>query len=169
MAKQILDEQSKEKMNQRELQVLRRTLMAGSTRKASLHSFVEAFRKVDARYNWVGIYLVQDGNLQLASWVGDQATEHVTIPLGQGVCGYAASSGETVNVPDVNKDPRYLMCFPSTKSELVVPINGRSSVLGEIDVDSDKVAAFTRHDERFLEEASKLLAIFLERSGSGVD
>jgi len=165
LAKQILRERSKEILKQKDLQVLRQALKTGSTRNASLQSFVETLRTVDANYSWVGIYLVEDGNLHLESWVGEQATEHVTIPLGQGVCGYAASSGETVNVPDVNKDPRYLMCFPSTKSEIVVPINGKTNVIGEIDIDSDKVAAFTRYDERFLEEASKVLAIFLERTG----
>ena len=163
MARQVLGERPKEKIV-RDLHLLSRALRTDSTRKASLQSFVEALRKLDVRYNWVGIYLVQGGNLQLESWVGEQATEHVTIPLGQGVCGYAASSAETVNVPDVNKDPRYLMCFPSTKSEIVVPIHGKNNVLGEIDIDSNEVAAFTRQDERFLEEASKILAVFLERT-----
>ncbi len=164
MPRQVMNEQSKEKLSEKNLHELRGVLGKGTTRKSALQSFVETLRKMDTRYNWVGIYLVRDGNLLLESWVGEQATEHVTIPLGQGVCGYAASSGETVNVPDVNKDPRYLMCFPSTKSEIVVPIHGEKNVLGEIDIDSDKVAAFTMLDERFLEEAAKILAGFLERT-----
>ena len=45
-----------------------------------------------------------------------------------------------------------------------MPINGKNKVIGEIDIDSDKVAAFTRYDERFLEKASKVLAMFLERT-----
>jgi L-methionine (R)-S-oxide reductase len=164
LARQILGDQSKEKRSEKSLLELRGALKTGSTLKESFQSFVVALRKLDAKYNWVGIYLVQGGNLQLESWVGEQATEHVTIPLGQGVCGYAASSGETVNVPDVNKDHRYLMCFPSTKAELVVPIHGKSRVLGEIDIDSERAAAFTSLDERFLEEAAKILAGFLERT-----
>jgi L-methionine (R)-S-oxide reductase len=163
LARQILGEQSKEKRTEKSVLELRGALKTGSSLKGSLQSFVEVLRKLDAKYNWVGIYLVRGGSLQLESWVGDQATEHVAIPLGQGVCGYAASSGETVNVPDVNKDSRYLMCFPSTKSEIVVPIHGKNRVLGEIDIDSEKVAAFTSLDERFLEEAAKILAGFLEK------
>ena len=66
--------------------------------------------------------------------------KNVTIPIGQGICGSAAKSGEIIVVPDVSKDPRYLACSPSTRSEIVVPILGTAGVVGEIDIDSDKIA-----------------------------
>ena len=93
-------------------------------------------------YSWVGIYLVEGDDLVLGPWKGPQATEHVRIPVGQGVCGAAAASGETEIVDDVNADPRYLACFPSTRSEIVVPIAHEGRVVGEIDIDSDRPAAF---------------------------
>jgi len=106
-------------------------------------------------YSWVGFYWLVGDRLLLGSWHGPAATEHTSIPLGQGVCGRAARVRQTIIVDDVSKDPRYLSCFPSTKSEIVVPIfrNGDNTqdVVGEIDIDSDKIAAFTRTDVERLE------------------
>jgi GAF domain-containing protein len=96
------------------------------------------------RFNWVGIYRVEGNDLVLHEWKGPEATEHTRIPVGQGICGLAARTGETVNVPDVNADPRYLSCFPSTRSELVVPITSPDgTVIGEIDIDSDTPGEFS--------------------------
>jgi putative methionine-R-sulfoxide reductase with GAF domain len=75
------------------------------------------------RYSWVGIYLVEGGDLVLGPWQGPEETEHIRIPVGQGICGAAAASGRTEIVDDVSSDDRYLPCFPSTRSEIVVPIS----------------------------------------------
>ena len=109
------------------------------------------------RYDWVGIYLVQGKELVLGPWRGAEATEHVRIPIGQGICGAAAATGRTEVVADVTSDPRYLACFPSTRSEIVVPIVDGDEVLGEIDIDSNTPAAFGDEDRRFLEEVARLL------------
>ena len=109
-------------------------------------------------YSWVGIYLVEGDDLVLGPWRGPQATEHVRIPVGQGVCGAAAASGETEIVDDVNADPRYLACFPSTRSEIVVPISHEGRVVGEIDIDSDRPAAFGEDDRALLERVASLIA-----------
>ena len=105
-------------------------------------------------YSWVGIYLVEGEELVLGPWRGPQATEHVRIPVGAGICGAAAASGQTELVDDVASDPRYLACFPSTRSEIVVPIVYEGRVVGEIDIDSDRTAAFTEADRRFLERVA---------------
>ena len=55
-------------------------------------------------YSWVGIYFVEENDLVLGPWRGPAATEHVRIPVGQGVCGAAAASGRTEIVDDVNAD-----------------------------------------------------------------
>jgi putative methionine-R-sulfoxide reductase with GAF domain len=109
-------------------------------------------------YSWVGIYFVEDGELVLGPWKGPQATDHVRIPIGQGVCGAAAASGETEIVDDVNADDRYLSCFPSTRSEIVVPIVYEGNVVGEIDIDSDTPAAFTPEDRALLERVAVLIS-----------
>ncbi len=109
-------------------------------------------------YSWVGIYLVEGDDLVLGPWQGPEATEHVRIPIGQGICGAAAASGRTELVDDVNADPRYLACFPSTRSEIVVPITYQGRVVGEIDIDSDRPAAFGPEDRTFLERVALLIS-----------
>jgi putative methionine-R-sulfoxide reductase with GAF domain len=109
------------------------------------------------KYSWVGIYLIKEEKLVLGPWRGNQATEHTTIPLGKGVCGAAAKTGETELVNDVSKDKRYLSCFISTRSEIVVPIKKKDVVVGEIDIDSDTPAAFGKNDAIFLEKVADML------------
>ena len=109
-------------------------------------------------YNWVGIYLVEGNDLVLGPWRGKQATEHTKIPIGKGICGSAAASGKTEIVYDVNADERYLSCFVSTKSEIVIPIIKDKKVLGEIDIDSDKKNAFSKKDKFFLENLADMLS-----------
>lgn len=111
-------------------------------------------------YDWVGIYWIStDGSeLVLGPWTGPEATEHTRIPMGTGICGAAAQSGRTEIVDDVNADPRYLACFASTRSEIVVPIFADGQVVGEIDIDGTRPAAFSRTDALFLEEVAALLA-----------
>ena len=74
------------------------------------------------------------------------------------MCGAAAASGQTEVVDDVNSDPRYLACFPSTRSEIVVPIAYEGRVVGEIDIDSDRPAAFASEDRTFLERVALLIS-----------
>jgi len=109
-------------------------------------------------YSWVGIYAVEGKDLVLDAWAGPAATEHVRIPIGKGVCGFAAKAGRTEIVSDVSKDPRYLQCFLSTKSEIVVPISVQGSVVGEIDIDGDQLDAFSSLDREFLEAVAKKAA-----------
>ena len=109
-------------------------------------------------YSWVGIYLVEGDDLVLGPWNGRQATEHVRIPIGSGICGAAAASGRTELVDDVSADERYLACFPSTRSEIVVPIAFEGTVVGEIDIDADTPAAFDEQDRVFLERVAVLIS-----------
>ena len=94
----------------------------------------------------------------LGPWKGPQATEHVRIPIGQGICGAAAATDATEIVDDVNADERYLACFVSTRSEIVVPISYEGRVVGEIDIDSDVLAAFDAGDRDFLERVATLIS-----------
>jgi GAF domain-containing protein len=131
-------------------QAVDRALEGGGSDEEILQGVVDALERVE-HYSWVGIYLVDGDELVLGPWNGPQATEHVRIPVGQGVCGAAAASGETEIVDDVNADPRYLACFASTRSEIVVPIFHEGRVVGEIDIDSDRPAAFGGDDRAALE------------------
>ena len=122
-----------------------------------MQAVVELLRAEVAYYNWVGIYLVEDGKLVLAAWDGPEATEHTTIDIGQGVCGLAARNKETVIVDDVRAKDEYLACFPQTRSEIVVPLMRGEECIGEIDIDSDSPSAFTESDRELLEVVARLL------------
>ena len=119
-----------------------------------------------ADYTWVGIYLLFGNELALGPFVG-KPSPHTRIPLGRGICGAAASEKATIIVDDVNEDPRYLACSLETRSEIVVPILtrvGENEVLGEIDVDSNRLAAFGAPDKDLLEAIAALLAPVLSRA-----
>ena len=109
-------------------------------------------------YSWVGIYLVEGDDLVLGPWRGPQATDHVRIPVGQGICGAAAASGVTEIVDDVNAAERYLAGSASPRSEIVVPIAYEGRVVGEIDIDSDVPGAFGDDDRAFLERVALLVS-----------
>ena len=110
-------------------------------------------------YSWVGLYMVDGDELELTAWAGSEETEHTRIKIGEGICGLAAETGETEIVPDVSQNEQFIACFPSTRSEIVVPILLDREVLGEIDIDSDLLDAFDDQDVRLLEwVAGKLVA-----------
>jgi GAF domain-containing protein len=140
------------------LEAVDRILNRESEADEVLRQTVEVLHDRFAHYSWVGIYFVEGEELVLGPWKGPQATEHVRIPVGQGVCGAAAASGVTEVVDDVNADDRYLACFASTRSEIVVPIAYEGRVVGEIDIDSDQPAAFGADDRDFLERVALLIS-----------
>ncbi len=119
--------------------------------KPAKEAIVRLLNSVVSTYSWVGIYGVSGAELVLEAWSGPAGTEHTKIPIGKGVCGYAAKSGRTEIVSDVSRDSRYLQCFLSTKSEIVVPVKVQGTVVGEIDIDSDQLDAFSSVDREFLE------------------
>jgi L-methionine (R)-S-oxide reductase len=119
------------------------------------------------KYSWVGFYMIDaeadPPMLALGAFVGAM-TPHTRIPLHQGICGAAASSGRTIVVDDVSKDPRYLACSLETKSEIVVPVFAHGKVVGELDIDSHFPAAFTPEDQEFIQHCAALVGKKLETS-----
>ena len=140
------------------LNLLRAAVAEAAGPEAAAQRTVDLLHDRFPHYDWVGIYWVDGTDLVLGPWTGPEATEHTRIPIGTGVCGAAAESGRTEIVSDVNADPRYLACFASTMSEIVVPIFDGGGVIGEIDIDGSDLDAFDETDARFLEEVAALLA-----------
>jgi L-methionine (R)-S-oxide reductase len=119
------------------------------------------------KYSWVGFYMLEAGAeppvLVLEAFVGAM-TPHTRIPLNQGICGAAASSGKTIVVDDVSKDHRYLACSLETKSEIVVPIFVNKEVAGELDIDSHFSAAFGAEDQKLVQYCAEVVGKKLEKS-----
>ncbi len=108
------------------------------------------------RHTGVYLYVLRGEVLELEAHAG-RDTEHVRIPVGSGICGLSARTGQTVVVDDVRADPRYLACNLETRSEIVVPVKRGERYLAQIDVDSDAAAAFGEEDRAFLEAVAPLL------------
>lgn len=142
---------------QQALETISRIVSVVESPDESLQDVVDLLARSFEHYSWTGIYLLTHSTLVLGPWRGPAPTQHTHIPLGQGVCGAAAAARRTEVVPDVHQDARYLECFPTTKSEIVVPIVDDQQIYGEIDVDSDRVNAFGAEDVRFLEQAARAI------------
>jgi L-methionine (R)-S-oxide reductase len=145
-------------------------LIQGVTSARQLMSeIVELLHERMLKYNWVGFYMLEPQSgaqppvLVLGPFQGAM-TPHTRIPLNQGICGAAASSGKTVVVDDVGKDNRYLACSLETKSEIVVPVCVRGKVVGELDIDSHFLAAFKGEDRELVEYCAALVGRHLEKS-----
>jgi GAF domain-containing protein len=133
-----------------------------------MQAMVKLLHERMLKYNWVGFYMLEPGAkppmLVLGAFEGAM-TPHIRIPLNQGICGAAASSGQTVVVDDVSKDPRYLACSLETKSEIVVPVFVHGRVVGELDIDSHFAAAFTSEHQELVQHCAMLVGKKLATAG----
>ena len=143
---------------------------AAPTAQDLMQQMVKLLHDRMLKYNWVGFYMIEkepvEDMLVLGPFEGS-ATPHTRIRLNQGICGAAASSGETVIVDDVGADSRYLACSAETKSEIVVPIFVAGNAVGELDIDSHFPAAFASEDKKLCEHAAKLLGTWIESHPHG--
>ncbi|MGA8214891.1 MAG: GAF domain-containing protein [Candidatus Sulfotelmatobacter sp.] len=129
------------------------------TAKSVMERIAQRLHEKMARYNWVGFYLVDPadpGVLLVGPFVGS-FTPNARIPLSSGLCGAAASSGQTVVVDNVKKDPRYLAGSPMVNSEIVVPIFVKNKLVAELDVESYFSGTFSEAETRFVEGCAALV------------
>lgn len=106
--------------------------------------------------NWAGFYRAIDGELVLGPFCGKPAC--IRIPLGQGVCGTAAASGESQLVADVNAFPGHIACDTASRSELVVPVSRDGRVIAVIDLDAPREGRFDADDRAGVEALAKEIA-----------
>jgi GAF domain-containing protein len=118
-------------------------------------SVVKELASSDARFDWVGIYWVEGGELVLGPYVGLPPEGHERIRIPEGVCGAVAASGETEVVQDVRARPGHIACDLSTRSEVVVPIRRDGRVVGVLDVDSNTLNAFDSGAVSAIEKAAE--------------
>jgi L-methionine (R)-S-oxide reductase len=144
-----------------------KTFAKAAANLGALQSFiVDMIPKRLPSYNWTGFYMLDanDPEMLVLGPFHGAPTEHVRIPVNEGICGAAVAENDTVIVDDVHSDPRYLACSLETRSEIVVPIRVYGAVVGEIDIDSHDLAAFSAQDRVFLEECAAIVGRFMERT-----
>ena len=111
--------------------------------------------------NWVGFYLFDGEKLVLNSFQGKPAC--IEIPLSRGVCGAAASSRETLVVPDVHAFPGHIACDSASNSEIVIPLLVSGKLFGVLDIDSPILNRFDNNDKSGLEHFAKILCSEIEK------
>lgn len=134
-------------------------LLTDMPTNARLQAFCDLLHEELLHYDWVGFYFTDETGkaLELGPYAGAE-TEHTHIAFGAGICGQAAATKKTFVIDDVNAESNYIACSIHVKSEIVVPlINNSGEVLGEIDIDSHKAAAFDAKDQVFLEEMAQII------------
>ncbi|MDP9097439.1 MAG: GAF domain-containing protein [Verrucomicrobiota bacterium] len=142
----------------KKLQEIGAFVLAGAKTPDQMCIIAEMIRAA-CDYRWVGIYKIVRGDFVIVAKTGKCPPAYPRFPITQGLAGAAVESKQAVMVADVHKDPRYLPTFGSTQSEIVVPVIAESGkVVGLIDVESEKLNAFTENDRDFLEHAAYLIA-----------
>ena len=108
-------------------------------------------------YHWTGFYrTTSPGVLKIGPYQGGHGC--LVIPFDKGICGAAARTGETQDVPDVHARTEHIACSSSTNSEVVVPVkNSSGDVVAVLDVDSDQEAAFSKADIQLVEQICEWL------------
>ncbi|HKT78373.1 MAG TPA: GAF domain-containing protein [Sphingobium sp.] len=106
--------------------------------------------------NWAGFYRMVEGELVLGPFQGKSAC--IRIPLGRGVCGTAAASGETQLVEDVHAFAGHIACDAASASEIVVPVRVEGRVVAVLDLDSPLKARFDAADQAGLEALVERIA-----------
>lgn len=106
--------------------------------------------------NWAGFYRVVDGGLVLGPFMGKPAC--IRIALGEGVCGTAAKSGQSLRVDDVHAFPGHIACDADSRSELVVPVTTDGRISHVIDLDSPLPGRFDEADQQGIEALATLLS-----------
>jgi GAF domain-containing protein len=129
----------------------------------ALQSICVLLEREVPHYTWVGFYFMNhpERTLHLGPYIG-LPTDHTTIPFGKGICGQVAVSGNTYVADDVHSEANYIACSVDVKSEIVVPIyDAENSLLAQLDIDSDQVAAFTHADHTFLNALCAIIGLHI--------
>jgi GAF domain-containing protein len=104
--------------------------------------------------NWVGFYFLKGDRLIVGPFQGKPAC--VAIPLGEGVCGTAASTREIQRVADVHAYGGHIVCDADSRSEIVLPLVHGGELLGVLDIDSPLPGRFNEADEKLLAEIAEI-------------
>jgi phosphoserine phosphatase RsbU/P len=94
----------------------------------------------------------------------DERTYWDSMPLGKGIVGTAAAKARPVLVRDTSRDKRYVAAIGGIRSEIAVPLMIKHQVIGVIDLESEKVGAFTHDHVRALSLLAPQIATAIENA-----
>ena len=106
--------------------------------------------------NWVGFYLMKEGELVLGPFQGKAAC--IRIPIGKGVCGSAVSERKILRIDDVHQFKGHIACDSASNSEIVLPIYKHDEIVAVLDIDSPSFNRFSEEDEKILSEITDYIS-----------
>jgi sigma-B regulation protein RsbU (phosphoserine phosphatase) len=130
------------------------------------HTAVLIKRHID--YEYFGVLMVDgDGTYlkhRFAIGYPPGLAENLRVPIGQGITGTAASTGQPVRVSDVSQDPRYINAIENVRSELAVPLMFRGKCVGVLDIQSQQPDYFTKEQQKILTLLASRIAVAIENA-----
>jgi GAF domain-containing protein len=142
----------------RQIDMLRSFARGPGDRVAKAQRAIDLIRALGP-YRWAGLYDVHPTEIAVIAWAGPEAPAHPRFAIAKGLNGACVSTRKPVIVQDVSRDARYLATIGGTRGEMIQPVVDTSgAVIGTIDVESDRVDAFTSRDGELLARCAKSLS-----------
>lgn len=140
------------------LQTIGTMIIAGARGPEVLRQIAELIQRV-CDYRWIGVYKIRRHEFVIEAATNKMRPAAPRFPITQGLSAEAVETRQTVMVPDVSKDGRFIPNFWTTKSEIIVPIidDEHDRVTGTIVAESAKLNAFNKADRDFLEGVARLI------------
>ena len=153
--------QDKEKMYKEVSLHLKGLLEDVPHRIANLANTSALLNQAMREINWVGFYLMEEGQLVLGPFQGKTACGEIKV--GRGVCGTAVAKDEVMLVKDVHEFPGHIACDAASASEIVLPIHVDGEIIGVLDIDSPVVGRFDEVDKAGLLKVVEILEAALSK------
>jgi signal transduction histidine kinase/SAM-dependent methyltransferase len=94
--------------------------------------------------------------------VSPEIRHKVRILPGTGITGWVFETGQSILIPDVRNEPRYIEVNPHTLSEMAAPLIASGRVIGVVNVESTRLDTFSSEDVDLLAALAGQLAIILD-------
>jgi sigma-B regulation protein RsbU (phosphoserine phosphatase) len=133
-----------------------------------LENMMTALKNV-VDYDAVGIFLLKEETNRVEprvwrGYLGEDSRSRLGLKVGEGLIGWVVQHGEGIFVPDVRRDKIYQDARPGTLSELVVPIKTGDKIIGALNLESDKLDAYSKNDLDFLTVFASHASVSIERA-----
>lgn len=142
------------------------SVVAGGGQAPAIAKQIAQVIRLAGGYGCVSIYAVTETEIVALGWTGTEEPAHMRFPVTRGLTGVVVKQGAPLVLGDVRKDPRYLVAFTKTRSEMIVPALGEGGrVVGTINIDSERENAFSEKDVRFIEQCAQKMGPLFRMPG----
>jgi GAF domain-containing protein len=152
----MINQDNLEKRYERIYQQLQELLPKTNSKIARMATAAALLHHKMPHFLWTGFYVLSETQLIIGPYQGSLACQ--ILEKNEGVCWTSIKKKKTISVPDVHKFPGHIVCDSRSNSEIVVPLLDKNNrAWGVLDIDSQKLDAFSETDKKFLEKIVKLI------------